>query len=155
MICTRSVSIFVWLVSCLWSTSGGAFDVPNNSVLSSFPYFSSDFFCVRPNNLLGDARAIIQKQTYLGNILAHNCQWTVRDRDDCGLAISNVTVQVWYTGEPDNELGNNFYQPDDCHGQIMMDDCGQYQLRQTFSKTLSTTAHFCTITFTCCPQTTI
>ena len=49
---------------------------------------------------------------------------------DCGVGLSNVTVEIWYAGEPDTD--GNYYQTDEYRGQVMTNECGEYSFTQTF-----------------------
>lgn len=46
------------------------------------------------------------------------------------LGVPNVTVELWYAGEPD-ALGN-YYQPEDFRGKFVTNECGEYAYTQTF-----------------------
>ena len=49
---------------------------------------------------------------------------------NCSLSLSNVTIEVWYAGEPDS--AGNYYQDEEYRGQFMTDECGFYNYTQTF-----------------------
>jgi protocatechuate 3,4-dioxygenase beta subunit len=49
---------------------------------------------------------------------------------NCSLGLSNVTIEVWYAGEPDS--ADNFYQSDEYRGKFLTSECGEYNFTQTF-----------------------
>ena len=49
---------------------------------------------------------------------------------NCSQSLSNVTIEVWYAGEPDSS--GNYYQDEEYRGQFMSDECGSYNYTQTF-----------------------
>jgi hypothetical protein len=48
----------------------------------------------------------------------------------CSVGVPNVTVEVWYAGNPDTR--GNYYQPDAFRGRIATDECGRYSFVQAF-----------------------
>ena len=49
---------------------------------------------------------------------------------DCNVGLAGITVELWYAGEPD--AVGNYYQTNEYRGQVVTDECGEYQFTQTF-----------------------
>jgi protocatechuate 3,4-dioxygenase beta subunit len=46
------------------------------------------------------------------------------------VGLAGVSVEMWYAGEPDAD--GNYYRNDEYRGQVVTDECGYYELVQTF-----------------------
>lgn len=87
----------------------GPFYIPN----SPFTYV------LAPNEQLHDP---LKRLEVFGRVLSNT---------DCNRGVANVTMEVWYAGEPE-EGSAEFYQKDQFRGQIVTNECGEYNFTQTF-----------------------
>jgi protocatechuate 3,4-dioxygenase beta subunit len=83
-----------------------------------------------PEDLLNDParRLEVRGRVLSSSLVAPAADCNNNNTNKVGLA--GVSVEMWYAGEPDAD--GNYYQDDEYRGQVVTDECGYYELVQTF-----------------------